>query len=82
MRFPEGQYRLIYIRKASDIRYPLGPDPTMHYVADKDFETIIADTFKKSYREPDVVEWNAFGNPKIVCIKWFMNPEEWTTKPR
>ena len=82
MDFPKGQFKVIYIRKWSDIMYPLGPDPTMRYVDDKDFETVIANTIKNSYRNPDIVERNAFGNPKIVCLKWFANKEEWTTKPR
>ena len=82
MQYPKGQSQVIYIRKASDIRRPLGPDPTMHYVADEDFETVIRNTIDKSYREPDRVERNAFGNPKIVSLVWYMNKEEFTTKPK
>ena len=83
MDFPKGQCSpVIYFRKWSDIRPPLGPDPTMHYIDDEDFEIVIANTIKGSYRDPDIVERNAFGNPKIVCLKWFANKEEWTTKPR
>ena len=79
MDFPIGQYQVVYIRKYSDISYPLGPDPTMHYVADNDFEMFIANTIKNSYRDPDIVEHSK--NGKIVCLKWFANEEEWTTKP-
>ena len=79
MDFPKGQCSpVIYIRKRSDIRIPLGPDPTMHYVDDADFEIVIANTIKCSYRDPDIVE----RSPTIVCLKWFANKEEWTTNPR
>ena len=80
MDCPIGQCQVIYIRKDSDIWYPLGPDPTMHYVADKDFEMVIANTIKNSYRDPDIVEYSK--NGKIACLKWLANKEEWTTKPR
>jgi len=79
MDFPKGQCRVIYIRKRSDITYPLGPDPTMSYYDDGDFELIIAQTIKNSYRTPDIVERSK--NGKIACLQWFMNKEEWTTEP-
>jgi len=81
MDFPKGQFSpVIYIRKRSDIQYPFGPDPTMSYVDDNDFETVIANTIKFSYRDPDIVEYSK--NRKIACLMWFANKEEWTTKPR
>ena len=64
----------------SDITYPLGPDPTMSYYNDGDFEEAIANTIKFSYRDLDIIERSKDG--KIVCLKWFSNKEEWTTSPR
>ena len=52
----------------------------MSYVDDEDFETVIANTIKFSYRDPDIIERSE--NGKIACLKWFANKEEWTTKPR
>ena len=81
MDFPKGQCSpVIYIRKRSDISQPLGADPTMSYVDDRDFETVIANTIKFSYRDPDIIERSK--NCKIACLRWFANKEEWTTKPR
>ena len=80
MDFPKGQCQIIYICKRPDIHKPLGPDPTMSYVDDEDFETVIANTIKFSYRDPDIIERSE--NGKIACLKWFANKEEWTTKPR
>src|SRR3972149_7664104 len=77
--YPKGQCQVIYIRKKSGISAGLGPDPTMSYVADDEFENAIQQCCEQSYRWPDEIQRPT---PAIARLIWFENPSEWTTQPK